>query len=116
MAQTIDNVTNVLDAGRERREAREERVRLYEDKGRTKTQKENLVRKNLAAQRARVGAGGGGTGMSTEAVEGRIAQETKEPFLERVRRSENAIGDINNRIRRQRRNLITSLARQTLDF
>ena len=105
MSQTISDIENVINHRSARREINAERQRVLEDMSRTNDQRENLVRKNLAAQRARVGAGGGGTGMSTDAVLGRIKNETTQPFDDKVRNKNRRLDDLRRQARGRGRNL-----------
>ena len=85
MAQMVSDIETVINHRDARREAREERQGLLDEIQRTSADKENLVRKTLAAQRARFGAGGGGGGMSKDAVLKRMQTETAQPFENKLR-------------------------------
>lgn len=83
MAQVVSDVTEVLDYKKSKKEAKSERKKILEQMASDEQAKNNLVKKALATQRAKYGAGGmsgAGRGMTEEAVLKRLQEETEEPY------------------------------------
>ena len=96
MGQIASDVTSIIDNRRERREARNERQIILERMAKDAAAKNNLVRKNLAAQRARFGSGGmKGSGKTEGAVLERLRNETHESFRDRFQANEDRLRRIN---------------------
>ena len=109
MGQITSDVTEIINHRNERREARNERQKILARMAADAEAKNNLVRKNLAAQRARFGAGGmSGTGMTEGAVLDRIRNETTEKFRDRKQTNLDRL----NRIRVNRPNLLRMVTRR----
>ena len=86
MAQYISDIEAVLKYKDAKKEARNERQKILADMKQTNADKQNMVKKALAAQKARFGAGAGnGNGMSADAVLERLKSETEEPYEEKMR-------------------------------
>jgi hypothetical protein len=68
-----------------KKENESERRKILEDMRKTNAEKANMIKKALAAQRAKFGAGGGGNGLSSEAVLRRLQSETAESYDEKLR-------------------------------
>ena len=84
MGQIVSDVTDVLNYSKSKKEAETSRQKILAQIAADEKSKTNLVKKNLAAQRAQYGAGGmSGKGMTEEAVLKRLREETEEPFEEK---------------------------------
>lgn len=84
MSQVVSDVTEVLDYKKAKKEAKSQRQELLAQMARDEQSKTNLVKKALAAQRAKYGASGmSGTGMTEKAVLKRLKSETEEPYEEK---------------------------------
>lgn len=84
MGQIVSDVTEVLDYKQAKKEARSARKQVLQKMADDEVAKTNLVKKTLAAQRAKYGASGmDGAGRSTTeaAVLKRIREETEEPYV-----------------------------------
>ncbi|MCL1892239.1 MAG: hypothetical protein FWF97_03055 [Alphaproteobacteria bacterium] len=81
MGQLVSDVTDVLNYNKGKKTAATERQKILEQMAADEKAKTNLVKKTLATQRAKYGAGGmSGKGMTEEAVLKRLREETEEPF------------------------------------
>jgi len=94
MGQMISDVETVLNYRNAKKEAQNERQKILADMQQTTINKNNQVRKAIAAQRAKSGAGGGGGGLSKDAVLARIKDETELPFHEKLRNAEQRLGRV----------------------
>jgi hypothetical protein len=84
MGQLVSDVTDILNHGKEKKAAASERKKILEQIAADEKSKTNLVKKVLAAQRARYGTGGmSNKGMTEEAVLKRLREETEQPFAEK---------------------------------
>lgn len=84
MGQLVSDVSSVLDWGDSKREAENERQKILADMAADEREKTNLVKKTLAAQRAKYGASGmSGTSMSSGAVLKRLKSDTAAPYVEK---------------------------------
>lgn len=84
MSQVVSDVTEVLDYKKAKKEAKSQRQELLAQMARDEQSKTNLVKKALAAQRAKYGASGmSGAGMTEKAVLKRLKSETEEPYEEK---------------------------------
>ncbi len=84
MGQIVSDVTDVLDYKQSKKEAKSARKQILQQMADDEVAKTNLVKKTLAAQRAKYGAAGmsgAGRGMTEEAVLKRIREETEEPYV-----------------------------------
>lgn len=81
MSQVVSDVTDVLDYKKAKKEVKSQRQELLAQMAKDEQTKTNLVKKALAAQRAKYGAGGmTGDGMTEKAVLKRLKSETEEPY------------------------------------
>lgn len=81
MGQLVSNVTEVLEYKKNKKEIEAQRQQLLQKMANEEKEKTNLVKKTLAAQRAKYGASGMSTkGMSEGAVLKRLQDEVEEPF------------------------------------
>lgn len=88
MGQVVSDVTEILDYKKAKKEAKSERKKILEQMASDEQAKTNLVKKALAAQRAKYGAtgmSGAGRGMTEEAVLKRLRDETEEPYNDKRR-------------------------------
>ncbi len=85
MSQVVSDVTEILDYKKAKNQAKSDRKKVLEQMA-DEVAKTNLVKKTLAAQRARYGASGmSGRGMTEGAVLKRLQDEAEEPFKEKRR-------------------------------
>ena len=81
MGQIMSDVTAVLDYNNSKQTAESKRKQILREMAPDQATKTNLVKKALATQRAKYGAGGmNGANMTTGAVLKRIESETAEPY------------------------------------
>ena len=81
MGQILSDVTDVLNYNDSKNETNSKRKQILKEMSADEAKKTNLVKKALAAQRAKYGAGGvNGANMTTGAVMKRIGAEQAEPY------------------------------------
>lgn len=81
MGQLVSDVTNVINNKKSKTEADTARQEILAQIAADEKTKTNLVKKALAAQKARYGATGrSGDGMTEEAVLNRLREETEQPY------------------------------------
>ena len=86
MGQIVSDVTEVLDYKKSKKEANSKRQEILQQMAEDEATKNNLVKKALAAQRAKYGAGGvARENMTTGAVLKRIQDETTKPYDDKRR-------------------------------
>ena len=86
MGQILSDITEVLDYKDSKKQANTKRKEILQEMADNEAAKTNLVKKALAAQRAKYGAGGvQGSNMTTGAVLERIKSETAKPYDEKLR-------------------------------
>ena len=86
MGQIVSDVTDVLEYNKSKKAAKTARQEILQQMAKDDAAKTNLVKKALAAQRAKYGAGGmARENMTTGAVLKRISEETAEPYNEKRR-------------------------------
>lgn len=86
MGQIVSDVTNVLDYKQAKKEAKNERSKILQQMAADAAEKTNLVKKTLAAQRAKYGAAGmSNNGVTEGAVLKRLRAEAEEPYNEKER-------------------------------
>jgi hypothetical protein len=85
MGQIANDIETILNNKQARKEAKSERQKLLAEMQRVSAEKTDMLKKALAAQRARFGAGGTGGGMSADAVLKRLESETGEPYEDKLR-------------------------------
>lgn len=106
MGQTISDVTNILDYKKAKKEAKNERQKVLEQMAADEKTKVNLVKKNLAAQRAKYGASGmSNSGVTEGVVLKRLKSEIEEPYNEKRRNNLEKL----SKIKVQKPNLLKSL-------
>lgn len=92
MGQILSDVTDVLNYKDSKNETNSKRKQILKEMSADEVKKTNLVKKALAAQRAKYGAGGvNGANMTTGAVLKRIGAETAEPYDEKRRANLNKL-------------------------
>lgn len=99
MGQMVSDVTEVLDYKKAKKEAKSARKEILKQMAADEAAKTNLVKKNLATQRAKYGASGmvgagKNVGMTEEAVLNRIREETEEPYNEKARTNQSKLKKI----------------------
>ena len=86
MGQIVSDVTEILDYKNAKKETKSKRQEILQQMANDEKTKANLVKKALAAQRAKYGAGGmARENMTTGAVLKRIQGETAEPYDDKRR-------------------------------
>ena len=86
MGQIVSDVTDVLDYKKSKKEAKTARQEILRQMAEDEATKSNLVKKALAAQRAKYGAGGmARENMTTGAVLKRLSDEAGAPYNEKRR-------------------------------
>jgi hypothetical protein len=106
MGQIASDIETILNDKQARKDAKSERQKLLADMRRVNAEKTNVLKKALAAQRARFGAGGAsGGGMSADAVLRRLESETAEPYEEKLRDAREKI----SRIKTPKTNLLKTM-------
>ncbi|MBO8425517.1 MAG: hypothetical protein IAC69_03510 [Proteobacteria bacterium] len=85
MGQLVSDVKTILDYRDSKQAAENERQKILSEMADDEREKTNLVKKALAAQRAKYGASGASPSMSTGAVLQRLKSETAAPYEERRR-------------------------------
>ena len=84
MGQLVSDVTKVLEYNNSKKTAENQRQKILAQIAADETTKTNLIKKALAAQRAKFGANGsGGTSFSETAVLKRLREETAQPYEEK---------------------------------
>lgn len=97
MGQIVSDVTDVLDYKNSKKEASSKRKEILQQIAQDEATKTNLVKKALAAQRAKYGAGGvARENMTTGAVLKRIQDETAEPYNEKRRANMTKLKAVNS--------------------
>lgn len=92
MGQILSDVTEILNNQDSKNEINSARKQILKEMSADEAKKTNLVKKALAAQRAKYGAGGvNGANMTTGAVLKRIEGETAEPYEEKRRTNLNKL-------------------------
>lgn len=81
MGQIISDVTDILNYKDSKKNANETKKQILAEIAENEAEKQNLVKKVLATQRAKYGASGmSGRGLTEEAVLNRIKTETEQPY------------------------------------
>ena len=81
MGQIVSDVTELLDYKDAKRAAKSQRQEILAQMAADEAEKTNLVKKTLAAQRAKYGASGMSLrGQTADAVLTRLKSETEEPY------------------------------------
>lgn len=84
MGQIVSDVTSVLDYKKDKKQAATARQQILTQMASDQREKTNLVKKAVAAQRARYGAAGmSNRGMTEGAVLKRIQAETEQPYADK---------------------------------
>lgn len=97
MGQILSDVTEILDSQDAKKQANTKRKQILQEMSENETKKTNLVKKALATQRAKYGAGGmQSANMTTGAVLDRIKSETSEPYDQKQRESMNKLKSAKN--------------------
>lgn len=92
MGQLVSDVTKVLDYKEAKKSAENQRQKILAQMAEDEATKTNLIKKALAAQRAKYGASGNtGSGLSESAVLKRLREETAKPYDEKHQENINKI-------------------------
>ncbi len=84
MGQLVSDVTEILDYKNAKKAAKSERQAILQEMAKDDAEKNNLVKKVLATQRAKYGASGmSGNGMTEGAVLKRLKDENVAPYEEK---------------------------------
>ena len=84
MGQIVSDVTEILDYNKAKKEAKSTRKEILAQMAADEAEKNNLIKKVLATQRAKYGASGiGGDGVTQGAVLKRLKSETAAPYEEK---------------------------------
>ncbi len=84
MGQIVSDVTEIIDYKKSKKAEKTQRQEILEQMARDEADKTNLVKKVLAAQRAKYGASGmSNTGVTEGAVLQRLRSETGQPYDEK---------------------------------
>lgn len=109
MGQLVSDVTDILNNKKDAKAANSERKQILQQMAIDEQNKANLVKKAVATQRAKYGAGGmSNTGMTEEAVLNRLRDETEEPFDEKKLANLDKL----SKIKKPKSNLLKSLISQ----
>jgi len=107
MGQLVSDVTDVLNHKGNKKATESERKKILEQIAADEKAKANLVKKTLAAQRAKYGAGGmSNKGMTEEAVLKRLREETEDPFDQKKKSNLDKLSRVRNP---KKKNLLKSL-------
>ncbi|MBQ7056135.1 MAG: hypothetical protein IJN91_04365 [Alphaproteobacteria bacterium] len=86
MGQLVSDITEILDYKDAKKSTEKQRQEILAQMAADKTEKTNLVKKTLAAQRAKYGASGRSSNGITEGkVLQRLRDETSAPYMEKRR-------------------------------
>ena len=81
MGQMVSDVTDILEYKQNKKDVRTQRQQILDQMAADEQAKVNLVKKNLATQRAKYGASGmSGRGMTEGAVLKRLQSDTEQPY------------------------------------
>lgn len=106
MGQIISDVTDILNNKDAKKNADSSRKQILAEMMRDNKEKENLVKKVLATQRAKYGTSGMSTnGATQDAVLERLKQETAEPYESKYTGNLNKLKKTNAK----KKNLVTSI-------
>ena len=88
MGQIVSDITSVLDYQDSKKSAKNKRQEILAEMAKDNAEKQNLVKKVLASQRAKYGASGvSSAGVSAGAVLKRLQSETSAPYDEKRRQN-----------------------------
>lgn len=109
MGQIISDVTDILNNQNAKKRTDSSRKQILAEIARDNKDKENLVKKVLASQRAKYGANGMSAGGTTEeAVLERLKQETAEPYESKHAANLDKLKNLNT----NKKNLVTSILKR----
>ena len=84
MGQIVSDVTDILNYNENKKKANAEKKEILEQIASNNTEKKNLVKKTLAAQRAKYGTNGvAEKNQTADTVLSRLKSETEKPFDEK---------------------------------
>lgn len=106
MGQIVSDVTEILDYKDAKKETKSQRKEILNQMATQNAEKNNLVKKALAAQRAKYGASGmSSSGVTEGAVLKRIKDEVEQPYNEKRKETVNKL----KKIKTKKPNLLESL-------
>lgn len=106
MGQIVSDVTEILDYKDAKKETKSQRKEILNQMATQNAEKNNLVKKALAAQRAKYGASGmNSSGVTEGAVLKRIKDEVEQPYNEKRKETVNKL----KKIKTKKPNLLESL-------
>lgn len=86
MGQLVSDVTEILDYQDAKKQTKTQRQEILKQMSEDEKTKNNLVKKTLAAQRAKYGASGmNASGITEGAVLKRLKSETEQPYNEKLK-------------------------------
>ncbi len=81
MGQILSDVTDILNYNDSKQEAKNTKKQILKQMSKDEAEKQNLIKKVLASQRAKYGASGmNSKGLTEEAVLERMKNETEQPY------------------------------------
>lgn len=88
MGQLVSDITEILDYKESKKDAQKQRQAILSQMAVDKTEKNNIVKKALATQRAKYGASGrASSGITEGAVLARLRDETAAPYVEKDKKN-----------------------------
>lgn len=106
MGQIVSDVTDILNYKDSKKDANATRKQILAEIAENEAEKQNLVKKVLASQRAKYGASGmSGKGLTETAVLNRMKAETEEPYENKKKAS---LKKLNN-TKAAKKNLVLSV-------
>ncbi|MCR4918086.1 MAG: hypothetical protein K5912_04045 [Alphaproteobacteria bacterium] len=109
MGQIVSDVTDILDNKSEKQKVKSERKEVLKKIAADETEKNNLVKKVLATQRAKYGASGMNTkGLTEENALKRLKNETEQPYEAKKKSNVEKL----NKIKTKKTNLLESFLKR----
>jgi hypothetical protein len=106
MGQILSDVKDILNYQNSKQENKSSKNQILEQMTKDEGEKQNLVKKVLAAQRAKYGASGmSSKGLTEQAVLERIKQETEKPYETKRQTNLNKLKNMNTK----KKNLLVSV-------
>ena len=106
MGQIISDVTDILNYKENKNAAEKNKKKILADIASDETEKENIVKKVLASQRAKYGASGmSGNGITEKNVMTRLQQEAETPYENKKKANLNKLHNISVK----KKNMLTSI-------
>lgn len=113
MGQILSDVTDILNYKENKKETKSNRQQILEQMSKDEGEKQNLVKKVLASQRAKYGASGMSTkGLTEKAVLERIKDETEKPYETKRQTNLNKLKNLHTK----KKNLLVSVLKHMDDL